>query len=164
LYTIHAKWPGAPGHFFSPHSIRTGVVCDMLMKAVMSDTHPVASVFEQAKIFGNWVTRSTAFSRYIKKSMLGTLIASGFVNPDQPAIFQNYYNKCIQDCGKILSLVVLLIIVVLVCFKLLSMINYKKFLVKFVKFIIRYSIQLGKVKLMDLEKEIRLFIKNLKIF
>jgi hypothetical protein len=158
------KMAGCPKHFFSPHSIRTGVVCDMLMKAVMSDTHPVASVFEQAKILGNWVTRSTAFSRYIKKSMLGTLIASGFVNPDQPAIFQNYYNKCIQDCGKILSLVVLLIIVVLVCFKLLSMINYKKFLVKFVKFIIRYSIQLGKVKLMNLEKEIRLFIKNLKIF
>jgi hypothetical protein len=80
------KMAGCPKHFFSPHSIRAGVVCDMLMKAVMSDTHPVASVFEQAKILGNWVTRSTAFSRYIKKSMLGTLIASGFVNPDQPAI------------------------------------------------------------------------------
>ena len=69
---------GYPNRFFSPHSIRAGVVCDMLMKAITSDTHLFASVFEQAKILGNWVTRSKAFSRYIKQSMLGTLIASRF--------------------------------------------------------------------------------------
>ncbi len=80
------KMSGYPKQFFSPHSIRAGVVCDMLMKAVMRDTHLFGSVFEQAKILGNWVTRSTAFSRYIKKSMLGTLIASRFVNPDQSEI------------------------------------------------------------------------------
>ncbi len=76
------KMSGYPKQFFSPHSIRAGVVGDMLMKAVMRDNHLFASVFEQAKILGNWVSRSTAFSRYIKKSMLGTLIPSRFVNPD----------------------------------------------------------------------------------
>ena len=80
------KMSGYPKHFFSPHSIRSGVVCGMLMEAVMVDTHLFASDFEQAKILGNWVTRSTAFSRYIKKSMLGSLIANRFVNPDQSEI------------------------------------------------------------------------------
>ena len=56
---------GYPKRFFSPHSIRAGVVCDMLLKAITSNTHLFASVFEQAKILGNWVTRSKAFSRYI---------------------------------------------------------------------------------------------------
>jgi hypothetical protein len=56
------------------------------MEAVMVVTHLFASDFEQAKILGNWVTRSTAFSRYIKKSMLGSLIANRFVNPDQSEI------------------------------------------------------------------------------
>ena len=77
---------GYPKRFFSPHSIRAGVVCDMLIKAITSDTHLFASVFEQAKILGNWVTRSKAFSRYIKQSMLGTLIASRFVMPDKSEI------------------------------------------------------------------------------
>jgi hypothetical protein len=43
------KMSGYPKHFFSPHSIRSGVVCGMLMEAVMVVTHLFASDFEQAK-------------------------------------------------------------------------------------------------------------------
>ena len=92
---------GYSKRFFSPHSIRAGVVCDMLLKAITSDTHLFASVFEQAKILGNWVTRSKAFSRYIKQSILGSLIASRFVMPDKSEIL---IDSIMTEPEKILNL------------------------------------------------------------
>ncbi len=74
---------GFPDKYFSAHSFRSGVVCDMIIKAISReiDSNLFWSAFEQAKILGDWTPNSCAFTRYLKKSMLTTLIASRFVNP-----------------------------------------------------------------------------------
>jgi hypothetical protein len=74
---------GYPKQYFSSHSFRSGVVCDMIMKAIAGeiDSKLFWSAFEQAKILGGWTPDSCAFTKYLKKSMLATLIASRFVNP-----------------------------------------------------------------------------------
>jgi hypothetical protein len=74
---------GYPKQYFSPHSFRSGVVCDMIIKAISGeiDSKLVWSAFVQAKILGGWTPDSCAFTKYLKKSMLSTLIASRFVDP-----------------------------------------------------------------------------------
>jgi hypothetical protein len=66
--------------YFSPHSFRSGQVCDMLSKA--ANKKMFSSAFSAARTLGNWTQGSTAFNCYIKKSMTGSLIASRFINPN----------------------------------------------------------------------------------
>ena len=67
--------------FFSPHSFRSGQVCDMLCRA--TNKNIFNSAFSLARTLGNWVQGSKAFNLYIKKSMTGSLIASRFINPNK---------------------------------------------------------------------------------
>jgi len=51
---------GYPKQYFSPHSFRSGVVCDMIIKAISGeiDSKLFCSAFEQAKILGGWTPNS----------------------------------------------------------------------------------------------------------
>ncbi len=50
------KKAGYPKQYFSRHSFRSGVVCDMIIKAISRETDSKLfwSAFEQAKILGGW--------------------------------------------------------------------------------------------------------------
>jgi hypothetical protein len=78
---IASKNSGYGYRFFSPHSLRSGQVCDMLCKA--TNKNMFNSAYNSAKTLGNWVQGSKAFNSYIKKSMTGSLIASRFINPNK---------------------------------------------------------------------------------
>ena len=68
--------------FFSTHFFRSGIVCEMLMRLLIRGVD-FSSVFDRSRILGGWVEKSTSFPRYIKKSMLGSIIASRFVEPNK---------------------------------------------------------------------------------
>jgi hypothetical protein len=57
----------------------------MIIKEILReiDSKLLWSAFEQAKILGGWTPDSCAFTKYLKKSTLATLIASRFVDPNQ---------------------------------------------------------------------------------
>jgi hypothetical protein len=44
------------------------------------DSNLFWSAFEQAKILGGWTPDSCSFTRYMRKSLLATLIASSFID------------------------------------------------------------------------------------
>ena len=81
----------------------------MLLDSLNGDSHRFNTVFNDAKILGAWVEKSDAFQKYIKKSMLGSLIASRFVDPNikqniidfklnEPKIFHNI--KSLEPCWR----------------------------------------------------------------
>ncbi len=80
IYEISFK-TGYPRHHFSSHSFRSGAVCQMLRNCLIGDNHRFTTIFNEARTLGEWVENSQAFKRYIKKSMLGSLICTRFVNP-----------------------------------------------------------------------------------
>ena len=53
----------------------------MLMRSLLSGAD-FSSVFDRARILVGLVEKSLAFPRYIKKSMIGSIIASRFVDPN----------------------------------------------------------------------------------
>jgi hypothetical protein len=81
LVYIASEKSGYGFQFFSPHSFRSGQVCDMLCRA--TDKNMFNSAYNSAKILGNWAQGSKTFNSYIKKSMTGSLIASRFIYPDK---------------------------------------------------------------------------------
>ncbi len=68
-------------NYFSPHSFRSGKVCQMLVDALSKNTNSFKAVFEQSRVLGGWVLKSEAFKRYIKKSAFGALVSTSFVDP-----------------------------------------------------------------------------------
>jgi hypothetical protein len=81
----------------------------MLLDSLNGDSHRFNHVFNDAKILGAWVEKSDAFQKYIKKSMLGSLIASRFVEPNieqkiidfklnEPKIFHNI--ESLEPCWR----------------------------------------------------------------
>ena len=58
---------GYPHHFFSPHSFRSGVVCQMLLNSLNGDHNRFNHVFNDARNLGEWVEKSAVFRKYIKR-------------------------------------------------------------------------------------------------
>ena len=51
---------GYPKHFFSSHSFRSGVVCQMLLNSLNGDVNRFNQVFNDARTLGEWTENSTA--------------------------------------------------------------------------------------------------------
>ena len=70
-WVYYAAWKaGYDNHFFSPHSVRGGAICEMMKRAFTGDHNTFNEVFHQARVLGHWVNKSTAFKKYVKKPLL----------------------------------------------------------------------------------------------
>ena len=70
-WVYYAAWKaGYDNNFFSPHSFRSGAICEMLKRAFTGDHNTFNEVFHQARVLGHWVNKSTAFKKYVKKPLL----------------------------------------------------------------------------------------------
>jgi hypothetical protein len=83
-----------PLRYFSAHSFRSGVVCQMLLNSLNGDIKIFNHVFNDARVIGVWVEKSSAFYKYIKKATLASLVASRFVDPN---IRQKLFDEDLQD-------------------------------------------------------------------
>ena len=85
---------GYPLRYFSAHSFRSGVVCQMLLNSLNGDINRFNHVFNDARVIGDWVEKSSEFYKYIKKATFASLVASRFVDPN---IHQKLFDEDLQD-------------------------------------------------------------------
>ena len=81
LFTFICKKAGYPINMFSPHSIRSGFVCSMILNAVLSKNSRYNSIFEKTRIVGGWAKSSSAFRVYVRRVAICSLVSSRFVEP-----------------------------------------------------------------------------------
>ena len=84
MFSYISYQAGYQSKMFTPHSLRSGAVCTMLINASKnkSNGNTFNHAFMQSRNLGEWATNSTSHKVYVKKMEIGTLVASRFVDPD----------------------------------------------------------------------------------